>query len=226
MSTVHSCPDTKGKSNRPNFAGKQQISQADKIILLRADDYFQNHEHDCMDYRNLYIAIAEIHDIYLPIQSNKHYWLCDDIDKAKRAIRKVNIDAPIKVMAFEHYVALITAETKQPELIFTRLKRQLGSYEDMPMEIKRVFDLLEQGEKINVLLEVGEYGYSIAFHEHKLIGFTHITDDSLNIQYYESADIAIKQLDPLKVFMNCHISLRFTNVAKVLPSKQAEVAVN
>lgn len=208
-------PPLKGKSNRPNACGKEQILRAGMIIFLPADEYFKDREKDYMDYRGLYIGIATDHGLNLPIQSTKHYWLCDNIDKAKRAIRKINIDAPIEVMNLEQY-QLLTSSC-EPTLNHThiKVKRIIEGKEHIPIEIKKVFYLLEQGERINVIVEVSQYGYSIAFHDHAITGFTHVTDETLNIRYYERADEAIQHLEPLKAFINCHISLRFANVAKI-----------
>lgn len=209
---------SKGKSNRPNQLGKQQIMSAEKVILLPAEEYFKNREKDVMDYRDLYIGIASMQDLNLPIQSTKHYWLTDDLDKARRAIRKINIDVPIVVMDLEQYLELTAANRKEPGSVLQRMKRYIEDQHQIPIEIKRVFYLLEQGEKINVFLEVTKYGYAITFHEHSIIGYSHVTDELLNIVYYESADQAIKQIDPLKVFINCHISIRFTDTARISPT--------
>ena len=217
MSTSFNVLDTKGRSNRPNESGKQQITLAEKIILLPADEYFKDHEHDPMDYKDLHIGIVFINDIYLPIQSTKHYWLFNNIDKAKRSIRKINLDAPINVMTFNEYSELTSPVNKNLEFPFLMIKRSADPNDCVPIEIKRVLYLLREGERINIILEISDQGCSIAFHEHRLVGFSHITDETLNIQYYETVDMAIKELTLLRTYMNCQICLRFLNIAKISP---------
>lgn len=219
MTTAENYLATRGKANRPNKSGSQQITHAEKIILLPAEDYFQNRDRDTMDYRGLYVGIAYMQDLFMPIQSTKHYWLSADINKAKRAIRKVNIDVLIEVMDFSEFISLRTSSPKEPHSILDKIKRSIEREHWIPLEIKRVFYLLKQGEKINVILDVGDKGYSIAFIEYALIGYSHVTDDALNILYFDSADEAIKLLEPIKMFINCRIMLRFSDIARISPSK-------
>lgn len=120
-------------------------------------------------------------------------------------------------MGIKDYILLTTQTPKEPNTILQKMKRSIEGRRCIPLELKRVFYLLEQGEKINIILDVSNKGYSIAFIEHSLIGYSHVTDDALNIQYFESADHAIALLEPIKMFINCRIMLRFSDIAGISP---------
>lgn len=207
-----------GKANRPNQSGRNQIANAEEVILLPAVQYFANRNTEGIWYGNLYIGIAVKNGVCLPIQSTKHYWLSEDIDKAKRAIRKSNIDVSITVTDIEHYQKMLNAPTKELTLM-QKMKKYVEETVTISKEIKRVFALLEEGEQISVTMEVGKKGYSITFDQQILIGYSHVTDADMNILYYPTADEAINVIKPLRIFINCRFSIDFTDTAKFSPMK-------